>query len=184
MGKLAAKVWKWLGPILTPIGHFFRFIYRQSIWAPGAIPESEKKYANMKRIFLPCFDIIMGWAGFAAVARGVPAMEVVLSEHITDLLGWGLVAVANSALLGIAFPKLWTLELTAKAGLMVILMSYFVSLRIQIENTQTDTRSFLSVIVFSSMVLILIRINILAYEWQERNDARRSKKAMLKEMGL
>lgn len=146
-----------------------RHLLKHTIWAPGAIPVDEWKYRNLKRVWLPFYDIMFVWAGLIAVRFGIPSLDTILPAWMSDTLGYTLVVVAILCLIGVAIPRLWFFEVGAKTALLAILITYFLALRVVAGETGgTDTRAFVSVITLISAIPILIRMNILSEEARAR----------------
>lgn len=149
-----------------------RRLGRATIWAPGAIPPEERKYAGpLKRVALPVLDLLLIVGGFYAVRFGIPALDELMPEHISDFLGYLFVACAIVCLLGAVFPRLWTLEVAGKILVVAILGMYFVALRT--VDGGTPTRLFVSAVVLWSMVLPVLRLWWLGAEYGARHMGER-----------
>lgn len=143
-------------------------MFRHTIWAKGAIPADEWKYRNLKRVWLPLYDVMFVWAGLIAVRFGIPSLDTLLPSWMSDTLGYTLVLVAFLCLVGVAVPRLWFFEVGAKTALLSILITYFLALRVVAGDTGTDTRAFISVVTLIAAIPILIRMNILSEEARAR----------------
>jgi hypothetical protein len=146
----------------------------RTIWAPGAIPEDETKYATpLKRVFLPLFDVVCVIAGIAAIHSGIPALDSQLPDLASRIIGYLFMAAALVALYGIATPTAWRIETVGKCILLFILACYFIALRI-LAGDGDGTRDFVSALVVGFSILPLIRLWILAFEREERKAKTKS----------
>lgn len=155
-----------------------RRIGRATIWAPGAIPVEERKYAGpLKRVALPLLDVLLIVGGFYAVTSGIPALDELLPDDVSDFLGYLFVGCAVVCLAGAVFPRLWPLEVAGKILVVSILGMYFVALRT--VDGGTPTRMFVSAVVLWSMVLPILRLWWLGAEYGARHmDERRARKVI------
>jgi hypothetical protein len=143
-----------------------------TIWAPGAIPIEERKYAGpLKRVALPVLDLILILGGIYAVTSGIPALDELLPDHVSDALGYLFMVCACVCLLGAAFPRLWAVEVAGKILVVAILGMYFVALRT--VDGGTTTRLFISAVVLASLVLPVLRLWWLGAEYGSRHVSRR-----------
>lgn len=150
-----------------------RRIFNASIWAHGAIPDRERKYAGpLKRVALPAFDFILIIGGFYAVSRGIPAVDELLPPIVADSIGYAFAASAFFAFIGLAFPRLYALEIGAKWIMFGLLGVYLISLRVLADVTDSGTRDFISAIVAALMIVPLYRLWILGVEVRDRRELR------------
>jgi hypothetical protein len=166
VGKLADRL------RALPLPEPVRRVARASIWAPGAIPKDELKYAHpLKRIFLPLLDVLIVIAGFYGVHSGIPSFDKLMPALASDILSLLFVAAGLVALFGISFPRLWAFEASAKYALVGMLGTYFVALTTVGGSSQT--RDFIACLVLVTMPFMLFRLWILGDEWQARRERRR-----------
>ena len=143
---------------------FFRNLYRASIWAPDSIPLDEAKYAvPLKRYILPVFDILMVIGGVFAIHSGMPSFEALIRPWAFGL-AYMVTIAAGTALLGIAFPGLWRLEIVGKILLFVLLGMYAIALFLR-------GNSYTGVTYLGLSLLPLLRLWIIGWEFAERRDA-------------
>jgi hypothetical protein len=134
-----------------------------SIWAPGAIPASEAKYAvPLKRYVIPAVDLIFVGGGVFAITNGIPSFEqlVPVAAYAFSLV---FIAVALICLIGISFPALWALEVFGKCGLIMFCGTYAVALFIR--GVPFTATFFIALAVF-----LAYRLWILGDEEGERRD--------------
>jgi hypothetical protein len=140
----------------------------KTIWAPGAIPPEEKKYANpLKRFVLPAFDVAMIIAGFFAVRSGIPAIHDLFPYSVSAGFGYGFAGVAAACFIGIAFPRRWRTELFSKVALFGMLGLYLICLRV-LAADDGGSRDFISAIVTATMLVPALRLWILGTEIRDR----------------
>ena len=96
----------------------------KTIWSPGAIPTDEWKYRNLKRVWLPAYDVVAILAGVVATVQGSPLLNRLFSELLVNMFGTGMAVIAMICLLGVIFPALWAVELVGKAILVGIVSAY------------------------------------------------------------
>lgn len=146
-------------------------LVRHTVWEPGAIPASERKYAEpLKRYFLPALDIILIVGGFYAVHSGIPSLDQLLPDAVSDAISYTFAALALVALVGIAYPCLWAVEIIAKCLIVGILGMYFLALRsLAIDDSNKD---FVSVLVLGFILFPAFRLWILGRELRDRRAAK------------
>jgi hypothetical protein len=147
----------------------FARVGRASIWAPGAIPPDEIKYAGpLKRVALPVFDLLLIVGGIYAVSSGIPALDTLLPDAASNALGIIFVVCAVVCLFGAAFPRLWPVEMGGKILIVSILGMYFFALRL--VDGGTPTRLFVSAAVVWGLVLPVLRLWYLGVEYAGRHN--------------
>jgi hypothetical protein len=154
----------------------FARIFQASIWAPGAIPPEEHKYRNLKRVILPIYDILIVIGGVSAWRYGVPAIQELFSMWITGIVSVVFTAAGVACFIGVAFPKLASLETAAKIVVIGMLTSYVTALALLLSEGDAD-RGFISVIAVMAMLLPLWRISLLSGERQKRKIVARRERA-------
>lgn len=153
-----------------------RRLWRSTIWAPGAIPPEELKYAGpLKRVALPVLDLLLILGGVYAVISGIPSLDTLLPTDASNALGYLFVVCAGVCLLGASFPRLWSVEAAGKILVLAVLAMYFVALRV--VDGGTPTRMFISAVVLWSMVLPVLRLWWLFGEYGTRRKIRRQQGA-------
>lgn len=142
-----------------------------TIWAPGAIPLSEAKYATpLKRVILPLYDLGAVLGGVYAIRSGIPSLDVLVPPLVSDITGYGFIVVAIACLAGISFPRLWAVETAGKALLFALLGTYLLALRTLAIHIDDGNRDFISVIVYLAMLLPVTRLWILGVEYRDRKE--------------
>ncbi len=93
---------------------WLRWLRDRSIWAHDAIPEGEKKYRNLKRIYLPAYDAVVVYIGLMGALFGSNLLNSIFHAELVDILSWTFAAAGAVCFLGVAFPKLWAVEMFSK----------------------------------------------------------------------
>lgn len=119
-------------------------LWRASIWYPDAIPVYEGETSSeLKRGFLPVFDLILIIMGAMAVSKGMPSFDIVYNDFISTAAAWVLVASAAVAAFGLTFPRFWMMEAVGKIVMFAILTGYSVALWALVA-TGGDGRGFVA----------------------------------------
>lgn len=150
-----------------------RRLFAASIWAPGAIPVDEWKYRNLKRFWLPLYDLLAMWAGVNAVIFGSRLLNRLLHDGLLDLVGIAFTLVAAVCLLGVAFPRLWAIEMVGKALLVGMVFAYMAAVILYPTPSPDETPNWFIVAMLGfGLPLALFRITMLGEEWKERHQER------------
>lgn len=142
---------------------------RASIWHPDAIPPDEWKFRSLKRVWLPVYDVIAVLAGVWATVYGSPILHRLFEEDVIDLMGMTLTASAVVCLLGVAFPRLWKVEIAGKIILVALLGGYAIA--VMLFRTNPDpSAGFIVFVLLLALPLPLFRLNLLGEEIKDRRD--------------
>lgn len=144
-----------------------------TIWGPDAIPPSEWKYRNQKRVMFPIVDFLFFMAGVFGVINFVPGINRFFPDTVADFLGLMLALVALLSLLGVIFPKLWPVEMVSLSILFGLLTGYCVSLLLVIIIGESDRWVGLF-ITLVALCIVAWRISILGTEWQIRRVSKKT----------
>lgn len=116
-------------PIRTRLPHWAVPIWRASIFHPGAIPVYEGETSSeLKRYFLPLFDVILILMGLMAIGSGMPSFNIIYNDTISSIAAWVLAGSAASAMVGLIFPRFWRMEAWGKIVMFAILSGYSAAL--------------------------------------------------------
>lgn len=155
-----------------------RRLWRASIWHPDAIPLHEQKYRSLKRLWLPVYDIIAVLAGITAAVYGSRLLDRLYGDF-TDAIGLFFSFVALVCLAGVAFPRLWALEIAGKSLLVGMILAYAIAIVVSPSPEQIAQQEapswFVSVILLLPLPLPLFRLDLLATEWADRRAVERRK---------
>lgn len=144
-------------------------LWRASIWHPDAIPPDEWKFRSLKRVWLPAYDVIVVLAGIWATAFGSPILHRLFDENTIDTMGMTLTVAAVVCLLGVAFPRLWQVEIAGKVILVALLGGYAIA--VMLFRTNPDpSAGFIVFVLLTALPLPLFRLNLLGEEIKDRRD--------------
>lgn len=147
-----------------------KFIAR-TIWAPDAIPLSEFKYRNLKRVVLPLIDVVWMIGGILGSNHGIPTLDKIYGPEVSGIGGVAFAVIAFVCLLGISFPSLWRLEIFGKSTLLGMVTGYIGALVFTAFVTQTSAAYVISLAAVS-IIIIIWRLTLLAQEARDRNSAK------------
>jgi hypothetical protein len=148
-----------------------RRLLRPTIWGPGHIPSSERKYAvPLKRFALPLLDLVFLYAGWYAIKSGIPSLDILLPDVVSSIASFAFIVAAAGACIGVVFPCLWWLEIASKIALIGLLGTYYLALRTL--ATGDPARDFISAIVLATVVLPGFGLWILGIELRDRREKR------------
>lgn len=143
-----------------------RRLWRASIWHPDAIDPDEHKYRNLKRVWLPLYDMIAIFAGVQAVIHGSTILNRLFAPALVDVLGIVLTVVATVCLAGVAFPSLWVVEIIGKVMLVGLVAGYVTTILMFSENPGPNL--FVVGMLTFGLPLAFFRLNLLGEELKER----------------
>lgn len=142
-------------------------LWRATIWSRGALPESEWKYRNLKRVWIPVYDLIAIGAGIMAVVHGSRLLDRLYGDA-TDAIGLVFSAVALVCLVGVAFPRLWAVEVVGKVILVGMVIAYMSAIAISPSPEQILAREapnwFVVWMLAFGLPLAMFRLDLLAHE--------------------
>lgn len=150
-----------------------RRIARASIWAPGAIPLDEAKFGSLKRVLFPWIDVCLMLSGWSAIRYGAPSLDPFYDGTLIDAFGWLFTAAAVAALVGVAFPRLYPLELGAKLVLLTLSLAYCLALLVVGNESAENTRGFITGYVGALLGFLFWRITFLGGERKSRRREQR-----------
>lgn len=149
-----------------------RRLYAASIWHPGAIPKPEYKYRNLKRVYLPAYDLIVVYIGIMGALFGSELLNRIFHPELVDAFSIIFSVVGIVCFLGIAFPRLWAVEMVSKIVLLGMLGGYVAS--IIFYGTRIGETSLPNLFVIGMIALgfpvVLFRLELLGIEYRERKE--------------
>jgi hypothetical protein len=151
-------------------------MWRASIWHRDAIPVREQKYRSLKRVWLPVYDVLAFLAGVAGVVYGSRLLDRLYGDW-TDLVAGLFAAVALVCFAGVAYPRLWAVELAGKSVLVGMVVAYAVAIVVSPSPEQMVAKEAPSWFIFTMLLLTLplpmFRLELLATEWADRRAVER-----------
>lgn len=138
-----------------------------TIWSKTAIPVDEWKYRNLKRVLLPTVDIFFAIGGFLGASHGIPAVDQVYGPTVSMIGGYAFTVVALVCFIGVAFPRLWLLEVYGKCALLGMIVGYMGVLVAGAFITHTSSAYVLS-LAGVCLAFVIWRLSILVDEARAR----------------
>lgn len=146
-----------------------RRLLRATIWHPSAIPPDEWKFRNLKRVWLPLYDVIAIFAGVQAVLFGSDLLNRIFAPVLVDVLGGVFIVVACVCLLGVSFPRLWRVEIVGKVILVGMIAGYITAI-LSFSRPPGPSLFVVGMLAFG-LPLAMFRLNLLGEELKERRSA-------------
>lgn len=146
-----------------------RRLWAASIWAPGAIPPGEHKYRNLKRVWLPLYDLIAVFCGVQAYLSGSPVLNTLFPGDLIDVLGVMMATAALVCLAGVAFPRLWMVEIVGKTVLVGMISAYVATILLLSQNAGSNL--FVVGMLTFGLPFAFFRLSLLGEELKERRAA-------------
>lgn len=143
-----------------------RSLWAASIWAPGMIPPDEWKFRNLKRVWLPLYDLIAVFCGVQAFLSGSPLLNALFPADLIDVLGVMMAAAALVCLAGVAFPRLWLVEIVGRIILVGMISAYVATIMLLSQNAGSNL--FVVGMLTFGLPLAFFRLNLLGEELKER----------------
>lgn len=142
-------------------------LLKHTIWAHDAIPESEAKWRNLKRVYLPLADLFLIGSGIGAVVHGAPSIGLLFTTPVLEMYAWSFLLASILCLVSISIPRLWAWELTGKTVLVGLLVTY-VGILWFLAGPTGGGRWFLSGVAAAFCCVLIWRITIITDEWGTR----------------
>lgn len=147
-----------------------RRLRQASIWGDGAVAPEEFKYRNLKRIWLPMFDVLSILIGVLGIAYGSTVLNSLYDPMLVDIAAGSFVVASGVALAGVLFPALWLPEILGKIVMVTLLGAYSISVWVSFFHGEVQS-GFVAAILMLPILLPLFRLQLLGEEIkQRRND--------------
>lgn len=134
------------------------------------MPLDEDKYSSLKRYLLPYIDVVLFFSGLSAVRYGAPSLSEFVPKGVTEAFGVLFIGATVMAFVGVAFPRLWGVEVAAKLTLFALSVAYAVALFL-LTQAGSEIRGFIIGYVAAVAGLLLWRLAFLGRERKERRTA-------------
>ena len=144
-------------------------LWRASVWHPDAVPTEEWKYRNLKRVWLPIYDLVAIFAGIQAIIYGSSMLNRMFHPDLVDMLGAALTIAALISLLGVSFPRLWVIEIVGKITLVGLIAGYITTIII-FANPPGPSLFVVAMLAFG-LPLALFGLTLLGEDIKERRAA-------------
>jgi hypothetical protein len=151
-----------------------RKMWRATIWHPNAISLAEGETSReMKRYVVPLSDALRSIMGFTAVNLGMPSFDIMYNSFISTVAAWTLLGAAITALVGLAFPRLWVAEAVGKLLMLIVLVGYAAALWVLVAQGG-DTRGVVAAAFTGLLFLPMWNLQRIGREWRARQAARKA----------
>lgn len=145
-----------------------RGLLRHTIWAKGAIPESEGLASReLKRIVLPIFDFCVALMGLAGALLGMPSITELWATQPSHLAGGALFLGGLFAFAGIVFPRAWISEAVGKL-LMIVVIGWYAGALWVLTFQGIGSRWVVAFAFTALLVLPFWNIARIGREWHAR----------------
>ena len=101
-----------------------RRIARASVWARDGVRAEDWRFRGLFRFVLPATDVFFLWFGFVGWQNGIVSVQQEASPTWQTWWSAGIAVAALIALVGVAFPRLWWVELVGKIPLISLVSVY------------------------------------------------------------
>lgn len=99
-------------------------MWRASVWHRDAIPIEDIDDRHDLRIWLPLFDLVAIGGGVWATFFGSPILRRLFPVELVEVAALAMAAAASICFIGVAFPRLWPIELLGKLTLIFLFGCY------------------------------------------------------------
>lgn len=106
------------------MAEFIRRVFRASVWHPSTGRPEDRRFRGIFRYVLPLTDILFLFFGVVGWHNGLRSVEQAAGEEWQTWWSLGIAASAFVALVGVAFPRLWLVELAGKIPLIALVTVY------------------------------------------------------------
>ena len=130
------------------------------------IPPDEWKFRNLKRVWLPLYDLIAVFCGVQAFLFGSPLLNILFPADLIDVLGVMMAVAALVCLAGVAFPRLWLVEIVGRVILAGMISAYVATIMLLSQNAGSNL--FVVGMLTFGLPLAFFRLNLLGEELKER----------------
>lgn len=144
-----------------------RFLLRHSVWDPSAVDPEEFKYRNLKRFWLPLFDLVCMLFGFLAIVHGSTILNKLYPAGVVDVFGLIFMVASGVALVGVSFPALWLPEMLGKAVMTTLMGGYSITLWASFFHGEMAS-GFVAGMLFLPILFPIFRLQLLGEEMKQR----------------
>lgn len=129
-----------------------RQLFNATVWASDGVPSDARRFRNIFRIVLPLTDALFIRFGVVGVRDG---LHLVSDGDMHQYGLWWpvcLVLASLASLIGVVFPKLWSLELVGRICMVGLVAGYAA---VGVANIFTDANQ--NALVGLIIILILLQ---------------------------
>lgn len=95
-----------------------------TIWSRNGVSAADWRFRGLFRFVLPLTDLFFLYFGVVGFIGGVSSVQHAAGHTWAACWSIGIAASALGAMIGVAFPKLWAVELGAKIVLIGLVSAY------------------------------------------------------------
>lgn len=152
---------------------YARYVWALTVWHPDAIDADEFKYRNLKRVWFPVFDLVCVLIGYLAVLYGSRLLYELYPEWLINVAGLSFMVASSLALAGVAFPRLFVLEIVGKIGMVGLLGAYSATLWVAFFGGALQS-GMVAGIVMLPVIFPFAKLQILGEEIKQRRSQKAS----------
>lgn len=153
---------------------WLRAVGRASIWHRDSISIEDYGDRHTLRIWLPLFDLVAIGGGLWATFYGSPILRRLFPVDLVEVAAFAMALAATVCLIGVAFPRLWPIELIGKLGLIFLFGCYAGIVAFYPSNPDANN-GFVVFVLILAMFTPFARVSKLAerlQEWWQAGGAR------------
>lgn len=128
-------------------------ILNATVWAPNGVSAADWRFRGIFRFVLPTTDLLFLWFGVVGWINGVGSVQAAAGNVWQTCWSAGIALSALVAFVGVAFPKLWAVELGAKIVLIALVTGY---VALYLARGVTDP----NVTALAGLIVILILLPV------------------------
>lgn len=149
----------------------FRRLRDASIWAEGAVPLRERKYAYpLKRFVFPAFDIAMMVLAWQGLQVGLTAVKLTFPDPLPLVLYGALGLSAFVCLLACHFPRLWVVEAIGKSVILGSLAVLLIAMLVAAAEVPGHTGTVIAPLFVVSMLVVMLGLWLLGRDAADRRN--------------
>lgn len=134
-----------------------RRLWASSLWGTPDPDGFEHRWTA--RLWMPVYLFVMLTAGRGVVTSGSPVLDRVFDPVIVDALGILLIVAAVVAFVGLAIPRLRTVEI---AGLFILVgMAGTYGAALMVASESASSRDFLAWMIIATVVMPFARLTVI-----------------------
>lgn len=99
-------------------------IYKASVWSRSGVSATNWRFRNQFRITFPYVDLMFIWFGCVGWMNGIQSVEDAAGNNWQTTWSAAIAVCGVLALVGVAFPRLWAVELLGKIPLVGLVCGY------------------------------------------------------------
>lgn len=101
-----------------------------TVWHRSGIPTEDWEYRRLVRLWLPVYYAIAMYIGVVGMVFGSPLLNRLFTPFLTDLFTGAFTLVSAAALIGLAFPRLWKMEVVGTVLLAGLVAAYIATISV------------------------------------------------------